>query len=107
MPNLRGLDPVAAARLVVAVGAYWALHRCGPSWRQAARAAGWTWTETRPHPQASLRSDDLAGRMHTLRRAGLVTFTREPHSLDVTPTGRRWALATLSRERAIRRRELT
>src|SRR5260370_31395511 len=106
MPNLRGLDPVAAARLVIAVGAYWALHGYGPSWRQAARAAGWTWTETRPHPQASLRSDDLADRMHTLRRADLIVFDRQPHSLGVTPAGRRWALATLSRERPARRRDL-
>jgi hypothetical protein len=100
------LDPLAVARLLVAVGAYRVVHGIGPSWRQAARAAGWTWTETRAHPQAPLRSDDLAERMHSLRRAGLLVFTREAHSLDVTPAGSRWALATLSRERAARRSEL-
>lgn len=106
MAELRGLDPLAVARLLVAIGAYRAVHGCGPSWRHAGRAAGWTWTETRPHPAASLRSDDLADRMHTLRRAGLLVFNRDPNSLDVTPAGRRWALATLSHERAARRREL-
>ncbi|HZQ03699.1 MAG TPA: hypothetical protein VFA88_06750 [Gaiellaceae bacterium] len=98
--ELRGLDPAAAARLVVAVGAYRALHGSGPSWRQAARAAGWRWRETRDHPGGPLRSDELADRMHALRRAGLITFTREPRSLAVTPAGRRWALATLAHERA-------
>jgi hypothetical protein len=105
MTDLRGLDPIAVARLVVAVGAFRALHGFGPSWRQAARAAGWTWAETRPQPQASLRSDDLADRMHSLKRAGLITFTRTSHSLDVTPAGRRWALATFAAERMGRRRE--
>ena len=103
---LHGLNPRAAARLVVAVGAFRALHGYGPSWRQAARAAGWRWTETRTHPGAPTRSDDLAERMHLLRRAGLVIFTQEPLSLDTTPAGRRWALATLNRERAPRTREL-
>jgi len=104
--ELRGLDPVAAGRLVVAVGAYRALHGCGPSWRQAARAAGWTWRETRDHPRAPSHSDELADRMHALRRAGLIVFTCEQHSLDVTRAGRRFALATLSNARAARRREL-
>jgi hypothetical protein len=91
---------------VLAAAAFRVRNGRGPSWREAGRAAGWTWTETRPYPQASLRSDDLADRMHTLRRAGLIVFDRQPHSLDVTRAGRRWALATLSRERAARRREL-
>ena len=105
MAELRGLDSTAAARLIVAVGAYRALHEVGPSWRQAGRAAGWTWTETRAHPQAPPRSDDLADRLHMLRRAGLIVFTREPHSLDITPAGRRWVLTVLSREAIVRRRE--
>jgi hypothetical protein len=94
--ELRGLHPGSAARLIVAIGAHRTLRGFGPSWVCAARAAGWRWSDRR----------DLGDRMHGLRRAGLITFTREPHSLDVTPAGRRWALSTLSRERAERRREL-
>jgi hypothetical protein len=94
VPELRGLEPWDVARLLVAVGAYWSRHGCGPSWRQAARAADWTWREQRD--ERGLHSDELAERMQVLRRAGLVTFTREPYSLDATPAGRRWALATLA-----------
>lgn len=96
MPELRGLDPGAAARLIVVIGAHRALRGFGPSWIYAARAADWRWNGQR----------DLGDRMYGLKRAGLITFTREAHSLDVTPAGRRWALAALSRERAARRREL-
>ena len=99
MPDLNGISPTAAARFVVGVGAYRALHNAGPSWRHAARAAGWTWAETRGR-DGRLRSDELADRMHTLRRAGLIVFTREPRSLDVTPGGRRWALEVLRPELA-------
>jgi hypothetical protein len=84
-----GVDPIAAARLVVAVGAHRALRGFGPSWIYAARAAGWRWQGPR----------ELGDRMYVLKCAGLVTFTREPHSLDVTPAGRRWALKTLRRQR--------
>lgn len=98
MPDLHGLDAVAAARLVIAVGAYRALHERGPSWRAAARAASWRWEETRDS-KGRLRSDDLADRMHTLRGAGLVVFDRTACSLDTTPAGRRWALETIRRSR--------
>jgi hypothetical protein len=96
VPELRGIDPGSAARLIIAIGAHRALRGFGPSWVYAARAAGWRWNGPR----------DLGDRMYVLKRAGLVTFTRKAHSLDVTPAGRRWALATLSLERAERRREL-
>jgi hypothetical protein len=92
----RNLEPTAAARLIAAIGAHHALRGFGPSWIYAARAAGWRWNGRR----------DLGDGIYALKRAGLITFTREPHSLDVTPAGRRFALATLSRERAIRRQEL-
>jgi len=106
MPELHDIDSVAAARLIIVVGAYRALHGRGPSWRRAARAAGWSWHEERPRPGGPLRSSELEGRMYALRRAGLITFSKEPGSLDVTPAGRRWALATLSPERAARAKEL-
>jgi hypothetical protein len=106
MPELRGLNPGAAAKFVLAVGAFRAMHGTGPSWRQAARAAGWTWREQRNRPDGPSYSDDLAELMHTLRGAGLITFTREPRSLDVTPAGRKWALRTLTPARAVGRREL-
>jgi hypothetical protein len=99
MPELRGLDPIAAARLILAVGAYRAMYGTGPSWRQAARAAGWRWCEERQHRGGPLRSSELADRMHALRRAGLLTFTREPHSLDLSPGAARWALRTVEHER--------
>jgi hypothetical protein len=96
MSELKGMDPMAAARLVVAIGAHRALRGSGPSWIYAARAAGWRWHGPR----------ELGDRMYLLKRAGLITFSREPHSLDLTPAGRRWALETLRREQATRRREL-
>lgn len=99
MGELRGISPIDAARFVIAVGAYRALHDVGPSWRQAARAAGWTWAEQRGRRGAPNHSTDLADRIYTLRRAGLVTFTRDSRSLDITAAGCRWALATLDRER--------
>lgn len=99
MRDLAGIAPIDAARLVVAVGAYRALHDVGPSWRQAAHAAGWTWLEQRGRRGAPNHSVDLAERMYLLRRAGLVTFTRDPRSLDITAAGCRWALATLDRKR--------
>jgi hypothetical protein len=106
MPEVvRDPDPIAAARLLVAIGAYRALHGIGPSWRQVARAAGWTWQETRGRDRR-LRSDDLADRMHTLRRAGLLVFSSSPRSLDVTPAGRRWALRVLSPDRVEHAKEL-
>jgi hypothetical protein len=83
------LDARAAARLIVAIGAHRSLRGFGPSWVYVARAAGWSWNGRR----------DLSDRMYALKRAGLITFTREPHSLEVTPAGRRWALATLAFER--------
>ena len=100
------LEAMAAARLIVAVGAYRALHGAGPSWRQAALAAGWTWREHRDGPGAPLRSDELADRMQALRRAGLLVFSSSPRSLDVTPAGRRWALNVLSPDRAEHAKEL-
>jgi len=106
MPELNGIDPVAAARLIVVIGGYRVLHGSGPSWRQAARAAGWRWRETRACPDGPLRSDELADWLHTLRRAGLIVFSKEARSLDVTSTGRRWALAVLSSTRAACAREL-
>jgi hypothetical protein len=96
MPDLRGLDPIAVARLVVGAAAYRALNGTGPTWSEACRAAGWT----------GLGYEARGRRFAAIRRAGLITYSREPRSLEATPAGRRWALATLSRERAIRRREL-
>jgi hypothetical protein len=84
------MEPIGAARFVVAVGAFRAIHDAGPSWRQAARAAGWRWGG----------NAELEGRMFTLRSAGLIAFSPEPRSLDVTLAGRGWALATLSPARA-------
>jgi hypothetical protein len=96
VPERRGIDSIAAARLVVAVGAHRALRGFGPSWIFAARAAGWRWGSRQ----------ELGDRMYTLKRAGLITFTRKPHSLDVTRAGREWALRTLTPARVARRREL-
>jgi hypothetical protein len=93
------VDPIAAGRLIVGIGAFRQLHGHGPSWRQAARAAGWRWRDNAGRDSTGYVSDELADRMHMLRRAGLVTFTRQPRSLDVTSAGRRWALETLRRER--------
>jgi hypothetical protein len=96
MPELRDLDPIAVARLVVAVGAYRTTHDTGPTWRQAREAAGWPWHGNK----------HFLDRMHALRRAGLIVFSRDTRSLDVTPAGRRWALAVLAPARAARRKEL-
>jgi hypothetical protein len=101
------VDPIAAARLVVAIGAFHQLHGHGPSWRQAARAAGWRWRDNAGRDSTGYVSDELADRMHMLRRAGLIVFTRDPRSLDVTVSGRKWALATLTPTRAARQRGLT
>jgi hypothetical protein len=94
MPELRGADPRSGALLLVAIGAMRSTHQRGAAWREAARLAGWSWQT----------AEELADRMHALRRAGLLTFTREPRSLDVTPAGRRWALSILANERAARTR---
>jgi hypothetical protein len=88
-PNPLGLDPRSAARLVIAVAAYRALHGVGPTWREARVAAGWPWDGV-PRFRA---------RMLTLKRAGLLTFTRAHRSLDATAAGKRWALAVLAPER--------
>ena len=100
------VDPIAAARHIVAIGAFRQLHGVGSSWRQAARAAGWRWRDNAGRDSTGYVSDELADRLHTLRRAGLIVFSREPRSLDVTAAGRKWALEVLSRERAARRKEL-
>jgi hypothetical protein len=89
MPELRDLDSTVVARLVIAAGAYRALHGEGATWAQACRAAGW----------AGLSYAERGRRFATIRKAGLIAYSRETRSLDVTPAGRRWALATLTREK--------
>jgi hypothetical protein len=85
VPELRVLDPLDAARLVIAIAVHWTVRGFGPSWRYANQTAGLHWKG----------SKELADCMWMLKRAGLVTFTREANSLDTTPAGRRWALETL------------
>jgi hypothetical protein len=82
------LSAIAAARLIVAVGAYRTLHGFGPTWAEACRAVGWH----------DLDYAERGDRLWALRRAGLITFTRKTRSLDVTPAGARWALATIRRD---------
>jgi len=106
MPELNGIDPVAAARLIVVIGAYRARHGHSPSWRQAARSAGWRWRDNVGRDSTGYNSNELADRMHELRRAGLITFSKKPGSLDVTQAGRRWALSTLSPARVARAKQL-
>lgn len=70
---------------LIAIAAYWLQHSVGPPWRSVGRAAGW-----------HLHNGELYVRLSALKRAGLVTFTREPRSLNVTAG---------AAARALRRRE--
>jgi hypothetical protein len=100
MPDhLRGLDIVAIARLIRAIGVC-RRHGIAPSWRRAARDAGWTWNEQRDTPGGPSYSPDLAVTMYRLRAAGLIRFSTEPRSLDLAPGAAAWALEVLHREQA-------
>lgn len=103
-PELRDLDPDAVVRVVVVIARYWAEYGYGPSWRIAARAAGWVWRDNAGRVNSGYVSDELADRFYVLKRAGLITFSKKARSLDVTRAGARWAITAHRRTQVARAR---